>query len=95
MPMIKNRLFQPVSVLLSDGKTLYLQSREAIEVSDADLESEHLKALLASEQVMLWDRRDGSAAPSREPPADAAVSETPEDPEPRGPRERMGSLGHR
>ncbi len=94
MPVIKNRLFQPLSVLLADGTSLYLQSREAIEVSDADLQSEHLKALMESEQVALWDRRAGTGAPSREP-RDETTSEAPEDAEPRGSRGRKGSPGHR
>ncbi|MEF8701263.1 MAG: hypothetical protein V5B33_18520 [Candidatus Accumulibacter sp. UW20] len=55
MPIVRNRLFQPVGILLTDGRALYLQSRQAIEVSDTDLDSPHLKSMLASEQLMLTE----------------------------------------
>ena len=46
MPRIKNRLFQPLAVLLEGEKTLHLQSREEMEVDRKDLESVHLQSLM-------------------------------------------------
>lgn len=46
MPKIKNRLFQPLAVMLEGGKTIRLQSREVAEVSAADLNSSHLQSLI-------------------------------------------------
>jgi hypothetical protein len=46
MPQIKNKLFQPLTILLEGEKTLYLQSREEKEVSDSDLSSAHLQSMI-------------------------------------------------
>jgi hypothetical protein len=46
MPKIKNKLFQPLAVLLEGDKTLHVQSREEFEVDRKDLESPHLQALM-------------------------------------------------
>lgn len=46
MPKIKNKLFQPLAILLEDEKTLHLQSREQIDVDSKDLDSAHLQALM-------------------------------------------------
>lgn len=46
MPKIKNKLFQPLAVLLEGDKTLHVQSREEFEVDRKDLESAHLQALM-------------------------------------------------
>jgi len=46
MPKIKNKLFQPLAVLLEGDKTLHVRSREEFEVDRKDLESAHLQALM-------------------------------------------------
>jgi hypothetical protein len=53
MPKIKNKLFQPLAVLLEDDKTLHLQSREEIEVGRKDLDSAHLQALMKRGDIAL------------------------------------------
>jgi hypothetical protein len=53
MPKIKNKLFQPLAVLLEDVKTLHLQSREEVEVGRKDLESSHLQALMKRGDIAL------------------------------------------
>lgn len=53
MPRIKNKLFQPLTILLEGEKTLYLQSREEVEVSRRDLESSHLQALMKGGDIAL------------------------------------------
>jgi hypothetical protein len=53
MPKIKNKLFQPLAVLLEDEKTLHLQSREEVEVGRKDLESSHLQALMKRGDIAL------------------------------------------
>lgn len=74
MPKIKNRLFQPISVLLPGGKSLYFQSRQEIEVSSADLDAPHLKTMMMDEDVMLWQSGALRGAKAREA--------TPEQPQP-------------
>ena len=51
MPQIKNKLFQPLTVLLEGDQTLYLQAREQAEVSNAQLNSPHLQSLLKSADI--------------------------------------------
>jgi hypothetical protein len=46
MPKIKNKLFQPLVVLLEGDKMLHVQSREEFEVDSKDLQSAHLQALM-------------------------------------------------
>lgn len=73
MPIVRNRLFQPVGILLTGGRSLYLQSRQAIEVSEADLDSPHLKTMLASEQLMLTEPAAEVSAPADRQPTESAV----------------------
>ena|SRR6266446_10284100 len=102
MPTIKNRMFQPIGVMLSDGTMLHLQSREERDVSASDLDAPHLKALIASGQLALRDRdrQVSAAAPPREPilepkrPA-PSESEPAEGPESRRHKGRKGFLGFR
>ena len=56
MPKIKNKLFQPLAVLLEDEKTLHLQSRQEIDVSGKDLESAHLQALMKRGDIALVEK---------------------------------------
>jgi hypothetical protein len=53
MPKIKNKLFQPLAILLEDEKTLHLRSREEIEVGRKDLESSHLQTLMKRGDIAL------------------------------------------
>jgi hypothetical protein len=53
MPKIKNKLFQPLAVLLEDEKTLHLRSREQIDVDSKDLESAHLQTLMQRGDIAL------------------------------------------
>jgi len=53
MPRIKNKLFQPLSILLAGEKTLYLRSRETAELSASDMDSSHLQSLIKAGQVAL------------------------------------------
>jgi len=96
MPTVKNRLFQPIGVMLSDGTMLRLQSREEREVTAADLEAPQLRALIANGQLELRQReREEGAAPPREPVAEPKVPAPPE-PEPAGgpeSRRRKGRKG--
>jgi hypothetical protein len=102
MPIVKNRLFQPIGVMLSDGTMLHLQSREEREVSAADLDAPDLKALIASGQLAVRERdtRGSAAPPPREPilepkrpaPSDSEPSEGPESRRHKG---RKGFLGLR
>jgi len=55
MPKIKNRLFQPLTILLEDKKTLYLQTREEAEVSDSDLESPHLQSMIKKGDIAVLE----------------------------------------
>jgi hypothetical protein len=55
MPKIKNRLFQPLAILLEDEKTLHLQSREQIDIDSKDLDSAHLQALMKRGDIALMD----------------------------------------
>jgi len=67
MPKIKNRLFQPLAVLLEDDKTLHLQSREEVDVGRKDLESPHLQSLMKRGDIALVDeeRKHETEARSR------------------------------
>lgn len=99
MPTLKNRLFQPVGVLLGDGRMLHLQSRQAIEVSSADLDSPHLQSMLASEQLMLTEpSAQVSVPPRRQPPEPVAAEPAPaeaEETESRRHKGRRGARGYR
>jgi hypothetical protein len=53
MPKIKNKLFQPLAILLEDEKTLHLRSREETEVGRKDLESSHLQTLMKRGDIAL------------------------------------------
>lgn len=75
MPIVRNRLFQPVGILLTDGRTLYLQSRQAIEVLEVDPDSPHLKSMLASEQLMLTEPGAPVSIPPRSQPLESAGPE--------------------
>lgn len=55
MPKIKNKLFQPLAILLEDDKTLHLQSREQIDVDSKDLDSAHLQALMKRGDIALME----------------------------------------
>jgi hypothetical protein len=55
MPKIKNRLFQPLAILLEDEKTLHLQSREQIDIDSKDLDSAHLQALMKRGDIALME----------------------------------------
>ncbi len=67
MPKIKNKLFQPLAVLLEGEKTLHLQSRQEFEVDRTDLESAHMQALINRGDIALVDeeRKPASEARSR------------------------------
>jgi hypothetical protein len=67
MPKIKNKLFQPLAVLLEDDKTLHLQSREEIEVGRKDLESAHLQALMKRGDIALVEEGRKHASEPRSP----------------------------
>ena len=97
MPMIKNRLFQPIGVMLSDGTMLHLQSREEREVASADLDAPHLKAMIASGELALRDLEvQASAAASPQESSSAPESPAPaEEPEPRPHKGRKGIPGRR
>ena len=75
MPIVRNRLFQPVGVLLTDGNTLYLQSRQEVEVSKADLDSPHLKSMLLSDKLVLTEPADRVKPPPLEVVEEAEEAE--------------------
>ena len=97
MPMIKNRLFQPIGVMLGDGTMLHLQSREEREVSSADLDAPHFKAMIASGELAVRDLGvQASAAAAAQQSSSAPESPAPaEEPEPRPHKGRRGLLGRR
>lgn len=64
MPKIKNKLFQPVTVLLGGGKTLYLSSREVADVSQSDLDAPHVQTMLERGDLAMTETKPGPAAPS-------------------------------
>lgn len=66
MPKIKNKLFQPLTVLLGGGKTLYLSSREVADVSQSDLDTPHLQAMLKRGDLAVTESKPkpGPGAPS-------------------------------
>jgi len=53
MPKIKNKLFQPLTILLGSDKTLYLQSRQEAEVAKSDLEALHLQSMIKRGDIAL------------------------------------------
>jgi hypothetical protein len=53
MPTIRNRLFQPLGLLLSDGTMLHLPPRAEREVPAAELDTPPFKAAMASGQLAL------------------------------------------
>jgi hypothetical protein len=67
MPKIKNKLFQPLAVLLENEKTLHVQSRQELEVDKKDLESAHLQALIKRGDLAVVEetRKHESEARSR------------------------------
>jgi hypothetical protein len=94
--MIKNRLFQPIGVMLGDGTMLHLQSREEREVSLADLDAPHFKAMLASGELAVRDLEvQASAAAAPQQSSSAPESPAPAEPEPRPHKGRRGILGRR
>lgn len=60
MPVIKNRMFQPLGVMLSDGTMLHMPPRAQCEVAVAELDAPHLRATLASGQLARLDPADGA-----------------------------------
>jgi hypothetical protein len=56
MPKIKNKLFQPLVVLLEGDKTLHVQSREEFEVDRKDLQSAHLQALMKRGDIAVVEK---------------------------------------
>jgi hypothetical protein len=77
MPIIKNRLFQPIGAMLSDGTMLHLGSREERDVSAAALDAPHLKGLIASGQLALREREPTRPAPQESEPAEPPESHRP------------------
>jgi hypothetical protein len=53
VPTVKNRMFQPLGIMLSDRTMLHIPSRAECEVAAAELDGPHLKAVLASGQLAL------------------------------------------
>lgn len=68
MPKIKNRLFQPLAVLLEGDKTVHLQSRQEFEVDRKDLESTHLQELIKRGDIAVVEeeRKRDSESRSRQ-----------------------------
>jgi hypothetical protein len=66
MPRIKNKLFQPVMVMMGGGKTVYLQSREEVEVTEKDLDSPHLKGMIVGNDIALVEEEKKSISSSAE-----------------------------
>lgn len=81
VPVIKNRMFQPLGVLLSDGTMLHMPPRAQREVAAPELDAPHLRATLASGQVALLARVD-QADGARQPPAPRPEPASPGPPEP-------------
>jgi hypothetical protein len=65
MPKIKNKLFQPLAVLLEGEKTLYLQPRQEIEVDRKDVESAHLQTLMKRGDLALVGEEKKQESESR------------------------------
>jgi len=65
MPKIKNKLFQPLAVLLEGEKTLHVQSREEFEVDRKDLESAHLQALIKRGDIAVIEEERKHESESR------------------------------
>jgi hypothetical protein len=55
MTKIKNKLFQPLTVLVSGNRSIYLQGRKEAEVSKGDLETDHVKALINQGHIAVVD----------------------------------------
>lgn len=66
--MIKNRTFQPVGILLRDGSMLHLPPRGEREVESAEMEGDHLKSMLAGNQLELVGERPTSGEPAAPEP---------------------------
>jgi hypothetical protein len=56
MPTIRNRMFQPLGLMLSDGTMLHLPPRAEHEVPAAELDTPPFKAALATGQLALLAR---------------------------------------
>lgn len=65
MPKIKNKLFQPLTILLERERTLYLRPREEAEVSAGDLNSPHFQSLVKAGDVGLIEGRGESPPAGR------------------------------
>jgi hypothetical protein len=101
MPKIRNRLFQPLGIMLANGTMLHVRSREECDVSEADLDSAHLQGLMASGQLALatGDRQaiaapahDSAVEPERTAPTDAGPEQVAES---RRAEERKDDFGPR
>jgi hypothetical protein len=66
MPRIKNKLFQPVLVMLNGGKSLYLQSREETDIGKNDLDAPHLKGMMEKNHIVLVEEDGASDTSSTE-----------------------------
>jgi len=66
MPHIKNKLFQPLTILLEGDKTLYLQAREEAEVSNTQLNSPHLQSLIKSADIAVTEEAEPAARSRRQ-----------------------------
>lgn len=75
MPKIKNKLFQPVMVVVSSDKSLFFQSRAEKVVTNADMDSSHLKSLLAGGVVTVQESgAKGSSSTKKKPSAKKKAS---------------------
>ena len=81
MPVIKNRMFQPLGVMLRDGTMLHMSSRAQCEVAVRELDAPHLRATLAAGQVALLARVD-PADGARQPSGPLLEPASPDPPEP-------------
>jgi hypothetical protein len=68
VPILKNRMFQPLGVMLSSGTMLHVSSRAEHAVAEAELDAPHVRAMLASGQLMVLARPVQAEAPSPDPP---------------------------
>lgn len=69
MPILKNRMFQPLGILLSNHTMLHIAARGECKVDAAELNGAHLKAVLESGQLALMPLGGQPASGSTTVPA--------------------------
>lgn len=72
MPTLKNRMFQPLGVLLSDHTMLHVAARGECRVAAAELDGPHLKAVLQSGQLALTPSATAAAGQKQAAPVPKA-----------------------